>query len=68
MARMWKARKAYRGRLQFFGEHVSCMKKTKTKMNIQSIFFLFECQEADVVKIQAFWRAKKAKKDYTQLG
>jgi len=25
-------------------------------------------QEAEVIKIQAFLRAKKAKKDYTQLG
>ena len=26
------------------------------------------CQVADIVKIQSFWRAKKAKQDYKQLG
>ena len=42
---------------------------TKAIMNFNvCLFFSFESQEADVVKIQAFWRAKKAKKDYTQLG
>lgn len=34
---------------------------------ISDLVFL-NLQEDDVVKIQAFWRAKKAKKDYTQLG
>ena len=33
-----------------------------------NVFFFFFSQEAEVVKIQAFWRAKKAKKDYVQLG
>lgn len=26
------------------------------------------CQVADIIKIQSFWRAKKAKQDYKQLG
>lgn len=63
MARMWKARKAYKGRLQFFGDHVSYYEE-----EMRHFTNLFLSQEAEVVKIQSFWRAKKAKKDYTQLG
>ena len=41
MARMWKARKAYRERLQFFGDHVSYGKNESSRVKSIKCCFAF---------------------------
>lgn len=81
---MWKARKAYRERHQFFRDNVSVV--NFKRMVVPVYMYMYKClgfsdhvecgvvlhasiiQVAAVVKIQAFFRAKAAKRDYKQLG
>lgn len=79
MVRMHQARKKYKDRLQYFKDHVSSNQTTyftfiiiwslTTQWSVFNVLpSIVSFQINDVVKIQAFIRANKARDDYKTLS